>query len=229
MFSELIFPYYCIGCGLELRLNFLCETCKKTLFEHVNILCPVCSKRLPDGKICESCRTNLHFSRFISAIPYKHPIGQAAIHTMKYLFVKNLAEPLGSCLASAIRITAPDYAKQNPLIVPLPLADERIRWRGFNQSALIAKSIANALNLKITDDKILIRTKNTRPQLGLSRAERLENIKNVFAVKNPFPIQNKTVLLIDDVSTTCSTLKEAAIVLRQCGAKSVWVAVVAQE
>lgn len=162
-------------------------------------------------------------------MPYKHPIGQAAIHNLKYLFIKRLANPLAASLAHAIHSTASDYKKYNLLAIPIPLAQERLRWRGFNQSALISKTISALLNIEMAPENILIRSKNTKPQLKLKRNERLKNISGAFTVTNNKTLQGKNILLLDDVATTCATLKEAAYVLKQNGARSVWAAVVAKE
>lgn len=229
MLTELIFPYSCIGCGLQLQRNFLCEKCKNTLFEYVNIRCPICQKRLPDSAIRHDCIIKLGFRRFIYAMPYKHPIGQNAIHNLKYLFIRKLANPLAASLAHAIHSLAPDYQKYDLLAVPIPLAQERLRWRGFNQSALISKTASVLLNIEMAPEGILIRSKNSRPQLGLKRVERLKNISEAFAVTNNELLKGRNILLIDDVATTCATLKEAATVLKQNGAKSVWAAIVAKE
>ncbi len=229
MLTELIFPYFCIGCGLELQRNFLCEKCKNTLFEYVNIRCPVCQKRLPDSAIRHDCIIKLGFRRFIYAMPYKHPLGQAAIHNLKYLFIKRLANPLAASLTHAIHSTASDYKKYNLLAIPVPLAQERLRWRGFNQSALICKTVSVLLDIEMTTEDILIRSKNTRPQLELKRMDRLKNISGAFTVTDNKALQGRNILLIDDVATTCATLKEATAILKQNGARSIWAAVVAKE
>ena len=229
MLTELIFPYSCIGCGLQLQRNFLCEKCKNTLFEYINIRCPICQKRLPDSAIRHDCIIKLGLRRFIYAMPYKHPIGQVAIHDLKYLFIRKLANPLAAALAHAIHCVAPDYQKYDLLAVPMPLAQERLRWRGFNQSALLSKTISVLLNIEMASEDILIRPKNTKPQLNLKRDERFENISGAFAVTNNKTLQRRNILLIDDVATTCATLKEAAAVLKQNGARSVWAAVIAKE
>ncbi|OHA47356.1 MAG: hypothetical protein A3A80_03980 [Candidatus Terrybacteria bacterium RIFCSPLOWO2_01_FULL_44_24] len=229
MINDLIFPYNCIGCGTELKRGFLCSKCHGTLFEYVNIICPVCSKRLVEGKICQNCNVKLYLKRFVVAMPYHHPIGKTAIHNLKYLFVKDLAQPLGATLAHALHYTIPDYVKYNLLAVPIPLSNERLRSRGFNQSFLIAQTVSRLLGVELAEDEILQRRRSTTPQLGLSRKLREENVRGAFAIDDAEKIQNRNILLIDDVATTCSTLKECAIILKQNGARSVWAAVVAKE
>jgi len=123
------------------------------------------------------------------------------------------------------------------LIIPVPLHDRRLRWRGFNQSLLIANYLSQELitNLEIeTSDKIILRSKHTRPQMTIrNRRERIQNVANVFVFneteENINLIKNKTILLVDDITTTGSTLFECAKVLKQNGAKKVYGIVLARE
>jgi len=123
------------------------------------------------------------------------------------------------------------------LIIPVPLHDRRLRWRGFNQSLVMANYLGQELipNLEIEIfDKIILRSKHTRPQMTIrNRRERIQNVANVFVFnkteENINLIKNKKVLLIDDITTTGSTLFECAKVLKQNGAKKVYGIVLARE
>ena len=157
---------------------------------------------------------------------YDSPLKEA-IQKLKYKFIDELAHTL-------VDIQIEYWAKYQPiildqikrdrgdnwLIIPVPLHKRRQNWRGFNQSALLAKLIAQQTGLQFAD--ALIRTKHTKPQMSLKSAERHLNIRGIFSLKQGSEIKNKKILLIDDVWTTGSTLKECAAVLKRNGAKSVW-------
>ena len=107
------------------------------------------------------------------------------------------------------------------LIIPVPLHPRRLRKRGFNQSNLIAKSLAKTLDIDC-DYKSLIRHKFTRPQVELTGKDREKAIRNAFSVTSE--IKPKHVALVDDVITTSNTVNQAAKVLKQSGVEniSVW-------
>ena len=152
--------------------------------------------------LCDKCLDS------IADYSYNNPLLQKAIHTFKYKFVKDLARPLSKLLLEKINF---DY----DFIIPVPLHPKRLRWRGFNQSELLAKEIDKNKVINA-----LVKTKNTKPQIQLSGNQRKENIKNTF--KCVFNLKNKKILLIDDVETTGSTLKECEKALLGAGAKQVY-------
>ena len=94
-------------------------------------------------------------------------------------------------------------------VVPVPLSAERLKERGYNQSALLAKDIARHFQAPYYDT-ILIRKKHTLPQTTLPHKLRKENLRGAFALKNPEPLLKKRVLLIDDIFTTGATVREAS-------------------
>jgi ComF family protein len=101
------------------------------------------------------------------------------------------------------------------------------RKRGFNQSEEIAKLISESTGIKLSTN--LVKTKETKPQMELNRNERIENVKNCFAIIDKKEIENKTILLLDDVYTTGTTMDQCAKVLKENGAKEVWGLSVARE
>jgi ComF family protein len=106
------------------------------------------------------------------------------------------------------------------LIVPVPLHRSRLRQRGFNQASLLAGHLARHGSIPMTPD-ILIRTRPTIPQVELSAEERKTNVNGAFAVKRAADIQGKSILLLDDVMTTGSTMNECAKMLKKSGATRV--------
>ena len=108
-----------------------------------------------------------------------------------------------------------------------PIGKKRLKWRGFNHTEEIAKVLSAALSIPIHTD-LLQRTKNTPPQIALTKEERIRNMQDVFQVQNREQLQGKKILLLDDVFTTGATLQEAARALKKAGAHQVFGIVVAR-
>jgi ComF family protein len=107
-------------------------------------------------------------------------------------------------------------------IVPVPLHKSRLREREFNQAALLARHIADDLNITALEG-LLKRHRPTRAQVDLERSDRLENVKGSFCVEPKHDLRGKNILLIDDVLTTGATSSEAASALKAAGAGIVFV------
>ena len=106
------------------------------------------------------------------------------------------------------------------LVVPIPLHRDRLRWRGFNQALPLARAIARKGTCPV-DPFVLARRRSTPPQVGLGAADRRRNVKGAFVVRNREQVQDRTILLVDDVMTTGATAHECARVLRAAGARHV--------
>ena len=106
------------------------------------------------------------------------------------------------------------------ILIPVPLHYTRLIKRRYNQSSLLAKELGKLNGLPV-DNFTLAKKRKTRPQVEFSGKERVKNVKGAFSVQNPENIKGKHVVLIDDVLTTGSTLKECALALKAAGAKSV--------
>ena len=115
---------------------------------------------------------------------------------------------------------------RHALIVPIPLYKARERVRGFNQARLIAHALGTRMGIPVRAD-ILLKTKKTAPQMALRREERLTNLVGAFAVSDTESVRNRTIILMDDIKTTGTTLEEAAKVLKAAGAKRIWAITVA--
>lgn len=114
------------------------------------------------------------------------------------------------------------------IITPLPLHKSRLRERGYNQSELLAEVVAKILNLPMRSD-LLIKTKKTKPQVELKNwDERKDNLQNCFSVTNPDLIEGKNIILVDDVTTSGTTLAEVATVLKTAGARKIIALVIAR-
>jgi len=111
---------------------------------------------------------------------------------------------------------------KDSLFLPVPLHSEKMRKRGYNHAALLARGIGDKLGIKVTEE--LIRTRKTKSQFLLKKEEREENLLDAFALKNDAEkvLRNATIFLIDDLVTTGATVKEAAKVLKKAGVKEVY-------
>jgi ComF family protein len=136
-----------------------------------------------------------------------------AVHRLKYEGRTELARPLGRRLASAAR----PHGGRFDLVVPVALHPRRLRARGFNQSALLAAPVARAVGAAFAP-RCLRRLRETTPQVELGSTEREGNVRGAFAARG---VMEKSILLVDDVRTTGSTLRAAADALRRAGASRV--------
>ena len=118
--------------------------------------------------------------------------------------------------------------KKYDKIITVPISKKRLKTRGYNQSYLIAKEIANQTNLELVNN-CLIKTKNIKEQSKLNKEERKQNIQGVYELKNQQLIENKKILLIDDIYTTGSTVNECSKILRQGNPTDIGVFVLAKD
>lgn len=219
---NLLFPVYCLACKKE--GEFICSQCLKKIQEG----CPSASKKI------------------IAATDYKHSLIKKAIHRYKYDFVKELSKPLGTLMAKRLTTSLPCHSDlkslvlywiqdgiqsfHNYILIPVPLHKKRLRWRGFNQSELLAQEISKQLNIPVAGN-ILIRVKNTPPQAKIENIlERETNIQNAFSLKGQSLInfENKTIILVDDIATTGATLQQCAKALKPLKPKSILGLVIAR-
>jgi ComF family protein len=219
---DLIFPIRCVGCQSE--GEWFCSSCAAKVTFNEKQFCPVCWQESFGGKVCENCKSKTALTGLRVAASYeKNPELATAVKTLKYKFSQPLAQNLAGILSRAI--TQKDYAEQR-IITPIPLHAKRLRYRGFNQAELLAREVAQ--NLQLPFQNLLIRQRNTMQQAKLSREKRLQNLRDAFIVDSTLDLKNTTVILIDDVASTATTLSEAAKVLRTAGAGEVWGLVIAR-
>lgn len=202
----------------------LCSSCCDSLPRIIPPLCPQCGKPQPGEILCSSCVSwQAEIDGIRSPFQFNGLIRQA-VHQLKYRNLKALAKPLAKLLG--------DYLTTNPLpgdiLVPVPLHPRRLRERGHNQSHLLARELSSLINLPVIDD-CLTRKHHTPPQAKTSTVEeRRSNVNNAFTCVNNI-LQDRQVLLIDDVSTSGATLDACAAALKAAGSISVWGLVLARE
>ncbi len=218
---DLFFPRKCLGCGRE--GSYFCSQCLNFVASSKTEVCPVCERPSIGGMTHASCSSSFTIDGLTSIFEYKG-IVKTAITKLKYRFVTDLADDLVELFVSLCgenKTFRSLCLKKNPFLVPIPLHPVREKWRGFNQSALLGKMIADRLGIGFTPGA-LVRIKNTTPQMKLNEKERKENIKGAFKINSEFIIHNSELIVFDDVWTSGSTLKEAGKILKQNGVKTVW-------
>lgn len=223
LFLNTFFPKHCVGCGRY--GSFLCFNCAKNIEKVMTSTCYFCGKITNGGKTCPNCRQKERsvLSGIILCANYKKGPVKEMIHQLKYNGILEYADMLGELMVERLRGKLP---KGEVVVVPVPLHRRRQGGRGFNQSELLARYVSK--RLKLPGGLALSRIINTDPQVGKSGIYRKTNLAGAFIVDDIDLIKDKTVLLIDDVATTGSTLNECAKVLKSSGAKSVWGVVVAR-
>lgn len=184
----------------------------------------------PPARVCAACGADAP----PTGAPHRGPIVQAAtwyacddrigaaaaLRMLKFDARRRLAAPLAALLRERIALPTP------ALLVPVPLHPAKLRRRGFNQAALLARHVARTNELP-HDPTVLRRTRDTDPQAGLSRAARLANLGGAFAA-SPALHGRERVVLVDDVATTGATLAACAAALRAVGVRDVAAVVVAR-
>lgn len=210
---DFIFPKRCVSC--KKLGDYICLTCKKKIIFLNNQVCPVCRKCAIDGYTHPKCKTPLGLDGFYVSAKFDGVV-RKAIHVLKYKYVSDVAK----CLIENLWVQYPSYIPKFDLFIPVPLFKTREKFRGFNQSLVIAKVLGQKYGIPVRDD-ILKRIRNTTPQVELKGAKRHKNLLKAFAC-DQINLQNKSIGLIDDVSTTRSTLMECCKQLKRNGAKQVW-------
>lgn len=220
---DLVFPKRCVGCGAIGQ--YICPRCTAAIkpIGASSTICPVCEKPAIDGATHPRCQSRSDLDGLTSFFHYQGVMRQA-IKALKYRYVSDLVSVWENIIPrSAYRQL--DYLLHEYnfgfVLVPVPLSNSRKRWRGFNQSELLGKLVAD--NLKVgLKTKILTRVRQALPQVEMKdREERLKNMSRTFSASpqvRPYPY----VFLFDDVFTTGATLRSAAKVLKRAGARIVW-------
>ncbi|MGZ4889963.1 MAG: phosphoribosyltransferase family protein, partial [Candidatus Angelobacter sp.] len=234
---SLLFPSDCRICNSPLT-NIaglpVCEPCLEKIVPLDGHLCRVCGEKLfsgfaggQEGPLCGMCRRAApHFRRAAAYGAYEGAL-RDLIHLFKYQGTRPAGKLLGSLLNQAVTAMA---LRDSLIVVPVPLWSGKRNARGFNQAEAIARTFMDFQTSRSIhlDTSILVRTRETASQTGLTRHQRRANVRGAFAVLRPEKVKGRSILIVDDVMTTGTTAGECARVLRRAGAKEVFVATVAR-
>lgn len=218
--KQLLFPLRCPVCDEIVKVGEgkICPQCRQRLKPVTEPWCMRCGKKLQqEGEYCQDCRSRLHsFVRGRALFEYES--AAPAIYRLKYSgrqeYADFFGEEISRQLGSFIRRIEPEG------LVPIPLHKSRLRRRGYNQAELLAKAVGKYTGVPVYGD-LLKRVKNTAPLKTQNREERQNNLKKAFNIARN-DVKLKTIIIIDDIYTTGSTIDEAAQVLRQQGAEKIY-------
>jgi ComF family protein len=200
--SSIIYPQFCAACG-------------NTLYRNEKVLCLKCYAELPrtvyhddpENEVSQLFWGRVPICNATSFIYFnKGSRYQHILHELKYNGQQQIGYEMGKLLGLELKNTP--FAKSD-LIHPIPLHYSRQRKRGYNQSELFARGIAQMLNIPV-ETNLITRIVNTGTQTSKSRFERWENVQGIFRIEKPAAFVNKHIMLVDDVITTGSTIEACA-------------------
>lgn len=225
MLRDWLWPGRCLLCLVRLPWGRdLCERCEQSL-PFISSCCKVCARPLPVGgtsPVCGQCQQSPPaYDSAHAVFRYTAPVSWL-IQDLKYARRLDLARLFGTYLAETLAgraLSLPDR------LIPVPLHRSRLRERGYNQSLELARPVARRLGLRL-DAQAAERLRPTLPQAELSLEERRRNVRNAFRATTP--LDGEHVAVLDDVMTSGLTVEALARCLKQAGAKTVSVWVVAR-
>lgn len=218
-FTDLLFPPHCILCNKKIQVTEICTDCLDDFQALLSPLCSICGTEFKTDFVedhpCGSCiKDKPFFDRAVSIFSYDESMKEA-VHLFKYKGKSILSRSLGRTLAKHY-MTKENYNA----ILPVPLHLKRLRQRGYNQSQLLAVELGRLMGIKV-DPWLLERARPTLSQTGMRRKERIENLRGAFMLRKSSSVDGMSLLLIDDVYTTGSTVMECTRILKEGGAKKV--------
>ena len=208
---DLIFPPICGFCG-ETQTRFICNRCER-IVDSIAI-----------NKIDEY--NDKYFNNHLYIFKYEDIIREKIIdykfENKVYLY-RTFSEAI---IRNKQNI---DFINKYDILIPVPIHKERKKQRGYNQSELIVRIIADEVKSIKLQVNVLKKDKNIVAQSTLNKAKREENIKDVYKIVNSEKIKNKKVLILDDIYTTGSTVNECSKVLKEAGCKEIGVITIAKD
>lgn len=223
-FLDFLFPKKCLGCGKKGR--YFCQDCIAKIELIDRPICPICVRPSPFGQTHPRCQTKYTIDGLTSVFTYQGIIREG-LKQLKYRFRFDLAEELVTLILNSIKVNSIQSLNfKKTMIVPVPLHQWRQDWRGFNQASVLAKILAEKMDLPFCEN-LLKRKRYTKPQTGLKREDRKKNVEEAFKVNPAYKTDclyttNKHVVLADDVWTTGATMRVCGNLLKRAGFKKVW-------
>jgi ComF family protein len=232
LFLDLIFPPLCHSCRAYIPDSgeiMLCASCLAAALPVQSPLCLCCGRPFATqggiDHLCGTCTTEPPPYLAARAALLHEEITRELIHRFKYSHKVILRRPLALLAARHLENFVSDFGAD--LIVPVPLHNKRLRQRGFNQALLLAEIFSDRWDIPLSRNN-LKRIRWTEPQVNLNAPERVRNVKGAFSLTDEVESNGKRVLLVDDVYTTGSTVKECSRVLKRGGAAEVVVLTIAR-
>ncbi len=211
---DLLYPPHCGGCNKSGAR--WCGICQNRVSYLRPPLCVKCGRMVLQVGLCPNCRLNSPPYQALRSWAFYEGALRNAIRRLKYAGDMALGEILSHPLIQMLR----ELNWQIEIVTPVPQGHIRQETRGYNQAALLAFPLA--LNFRLAyRPEVLVKVRETRSQVGLSLAERFENVAGVFKA-NPKIAKGKTILVIDDVTTSGATMQACGSALMDAGASLVY-------
>ena len=210
---NLIFPekLKCMLCGEDVK-DFdndpICDDCKREeIFNNSQIRCKICDQPFyGEGNYCENCKTHQKsFDKATSPFIYTGKI-RSAILKFKSNNARYLAYPMAKLMAKRLEN---ENMLDFDLIIPVPMSEKSFKKRGYNQALLLANELGKILNKPVIDD-LLLKVKETKHQKDLNFLSRQENLSSAFELRDKQEIKGKSILIVDDILTTCATVNSCS-------------------
>lgn len=214
--EDILFPKKCFGCGINGA--YLCSKCEVEL-KRVEDICPTCEKLSIDGWAHHRCVRKMGIDRLISVYSY-HGLIQKMLKRVKYSSAPKIIEDISYWWIKRLkdRVEMTEVGRVG-VVTSVPMYYKKERSRGFNQARILGNLLANSVGVEYRD--LLVRTRGTKAMYGLPQKERQKNVRGAFGLEHSISGFD-LVILVDDVWTTGSTMRECCVVLKQNGAKEVW-------
>lgn len=208
----------CRCCGVPTWMS-ICAHCRDAL-PRLGMACRYCACELPMAGVCGGCLQKVSLLDSVTATYRFSDSIRGLIHQYKYDGKSFDAKLLVNLMIDRL----PDTPLTNLIFLPIPLHEKKLRERGYNQSALLAKQLSKRSGARYQEGWI-VKAESTPSQQGLDRRARLKNLAEAFSLPSPDDIRHQHIMLIDDVMTTGATLETVAKLLKRAGAASVhgWV------
>jgi ComF family protein len=184
--------------------------------------------------LCNSCVAKIRLAEretdknIVAMFDYRDPVVKKIIWELKYHHKRYLGEKLGQLLYEFLMEDISDMkvevSGRSIFVIPVPISNNKTRVRGYNQANTIAKGFCNQAGAGVFElkDNIIFKKVDTLPQARITnRRRRLENVRGVFDIKNSETLKGRTIIVIDDVTTTGGTINEVMKILKKAGAKNI--------
>ena len=217
---DVIFPRRCAVCDRVLPLGEkeICKECKSSLKYLSEPLCFQCGKPVKEEEeYCYDCRNKKHFYNQGAAL-FSYEYIRLSLYRFKYAGRKEYAEFYGKQMAACFREKKSLWKAQ--ALVPVPLHKKKQRSRGYNQAELIAGELSKCWGIPV-NTKLVIRSKNTKPMKEIVGTDRQNNLKKAFKL-GVNDVKLDTIIIIDDIYTTGSTIDAVAKVCREAGILNIY-------
>jgi competence protein ComFC len=209
-----LYPPNCGGCGAA-GVRW-CAQCTQSTLEILPPICPICGNPNLINKPCERCQISPPFYKSLRSYAVFSGSIREAIHRLKYQRDIGLGEVLARLMITRLEKLNWPF----DLVTPVPLGLVRLKERGYNQATLLARPIALFLRTPFST-QALLRTRETRTQVGLTVTARMDNMSGAFQA-NADLVHSKNILVVDDVATSGATFNACAKALLDGGASNVY-------